>query len=77
MVIDKDKIDEVVLALMQTTIHDVCYAWKGFDFDTMDRLFEKGYICDPKNKRKSVILTDEGLTKSKELFDIYFRKKDV
>jgi hypothetical protein len=27
--------------------------WKGFDWDTLDRLYEKGWIFDPKNKAKS------------------------
>jgi hypothetical protein len=26
----------------------------------MDRLFEKGYILDPRGKAKSVVLTEEG-----------------
>ena len=26
----------------------------------MDRLFEKGYIIDPRGKAKSVVLTEEG-----------------
>ncbi len=65
---DFDKIDDVVLALLYLTLHDEVRAWKGFDFEVMDRLFEKGYILDPRNKTKSVILTEKGLEKSKELF---------
>jgi Mn-dependent DtxR family transcriptional regulator len=26
----------------------------------MNLLYEKGWICDPKSKAKSVVLTDEG-----------------
>jgi len=43
-------------------------AWKGFDWATMDRLHEKGWISDPKGKAKSVGVTPEGLKKSEELF---------
>ena len=43
-------------------------AWKGFDWDTMNRLHEKGYISDPKNKAKSVAVTEEGSKQAKERF---------
>lgn len=38
VVLDLDKIDDTVLALLSLTLHDGCRAWKGFDWDTMDRL---------------------------------------
>jgi hypothetical protein len=44
MEIDHDKIDEAVLALLWLTLHDGCRAWKGFDWTTMNRLYEKGFI---------------------------------
>jgi predicted GNAT superfamily acetyltransferase len=71
---DFDKIDEAVLALLYLTLHDEVRAWKGFDFDVMNRLFGKGYILDPRNKAKSLILTEKGLEKSKELFIKLFTK---
>jgi Domain of unknown function (DUF6429) len=49
---DRDKVDEVVLALMYLTLHDGDRAWKGFDWDVLDRLYEKGLIGDPKSKAK-------------------------
>ena len=70
----RTKIDETVLALLQLTLHDEIRAWKGIDFEVMDRLHEKGFILDPANKSKSVILTEQGLTKSKELFEALFGK---
>jgi hypothetical protein len=73
--LDEDKIDDCVLALLQLTLHDGVRAWKGMDFEVMNRLFEKGYIHDPRNMTKSVVLTDEGLASSKELFEELFRKK--
>jgi len=74
MDIDEDKIDESVLALLFLTLHDEYRAWKGMDFEAMNRLHEKGYIDDPVNKNKSVWLTEEGLSKSKELFEKLFSK---
>src|SRR4051794_24309784 len=38
----------------------------------MCRLFEKGYIADPRNKAKSVLLTAEGRARSSELFHQHF-----
>jgi hypothetical protein len=72
---DLDKIDECVLALLQLTLHDGARAWKGADFEVMNRLFEKGYILDPRNKNKSVVLTEEGLVRSRELYEKLFGKK--
>jgi hypothetical protein len=69
---DENKIDEVVLALMYLTLHDEVRAWKGFDFKVLDRLYEKGFIRDPKSKARSVALTEEGLAKSGELFKKHF-----
>jgi uncharacterized protein DUF6429 len=65
MEIDHDKIDEAVLALMWLTLHDGCRAWKSFDWGATDRLYQKGFICDPANKAKSVVLTDEGTAESR------------
>jgi uncharacterized protein DUF6429 len=56
------------LALMQLTLHDSYRAWQGFDWDTLDRLNEKGWIENPRSKAKSVVLTEEGLANSARLF---------
>ncbi len=74
MDVDEDKIDEAVLALLYLTLYDEHRAWKGMDFEVMNRLHEKGYIDNPVNKTKSVWLTDEGLNKSKLLFEKLFSK---
>ncbi|MCK5647708.1 MAG: hypothetical protein KAI22_02405 [Gammaproteobacteria bacterium] len=74
MEIDEDKIDEAVIALLYLTLHDANRAWKSFDWDTLNRLYEKGLINDPVNKTKSVVLTDAGLQKSEELFNTLFTK---
>ena len=72
---DEDKVDDAVLALMSLTIHDRVRAWKGFDWDALNRLHEKGLIADPRNKTKSVVLTEEGLARSEELFERLFSKR--
>ena len=74
MEIDHDKIDEAVLALLWLTLHDGCRAWKSFDWRATDRLYQKGLICDPASKTKSVVLTDEGLQKAEELFKVLFTR---
>jgi hypothetical protein len=75
---DHNKVDEMVLALLTLTMfadEPVMRAWKGHDWDVLDRLHTKGYISDPKNKSKSVMLSDEGLRLAKELFERHFGVK--
>jgi hypothetical protein len=74
MDIDTEKIDEAILALLYLTLHDGVRAWKGFDWDSMNRLHDKGFISDPVGKAKSVVLTDEGLRESERLFRKLFAK---
>ncbi len=69
---DKEKVDEMVLALLFLTLHDGQRAWKSHDWDAMGRLHAKGMICDPVGKAKSVLLTDEGLRRCEELFRKHF-----
>ncbi len=69
---DADKIDDAVLALLLLTLHNGQRAWKGHDWDALDRLHRKGMIADPVSKAKSVVLTDEGLKRAEELFQILF-----
>jgi len=74
MALDTDRIDEAVLALLYLGLHDQYRAWKGFDWDAMSRLHEKGMIENPVNKAKSVVFTTDGLLRSRELFDKMFRR---
>ncbi len=76
MAIDEEKIDEAVLALLYLTLHDGYRAWKGFDWATLDRLYKKGMIGNPVGKSKSVVFTDEGLERSKSLFEKMFEKRE-
>lgn len=72
--IDTDKIDRAVLALLYLTLHDGYRAWKGHDWDAMDRLHERGFISNPAGKAKSVVFTREGLAEAQRLFQKMFGK---
>ncbi len=79
MKIDTEKIDKAVLALLHLTSfkeYDAVRAWKGHDWDALDRLHEKGLISDPKNKNKSVYLSDEGVKLSESFFRELFESKE-
>lgn len=77
---DKDKVDDLTLALLFLVTHDRqeglgARAWKGFDWDTMGRLYEKGFITNPASKAKSVAMTEDGYKKSEKLFSKHFMSK--
>jgi len=61
--------------MVQAMLDSGARAWKGFDWDTLNRLHAKGFISDPVSKAKSVILTDEGLRASERLFTRLFAKR--
>jgi hypothetical protein len=72
---DHNKVDEMVLALLTLTKFTDDFgvrAWKGHDWDALDRLHAKGYISDPKSKAKSVVLSEEGARRAQELFALHF-----
>ena len=76
---DEDKVDDLTLALMHLVTFDEseagARAWKGFDWDSLGRLHEKGLIGDPVGEAKSVVLTPEGVRRSKALFDQHFGQR--
>ena len=74
MSVDTKKLDQAALALLYLGLHDGSRAWKGFDWDVMKRLHEKGYITDPIGKAKSVSFTEEGLRESQRLFQALFTR---
>lgn len=74
MELDTNKIDDAVLALLYLGLHDGARAWKGFDWEAMNRLHEQGYITDPRSKAKSVVFTEEGLERAKRLLEERFTK---
>jgi Domain of unknown function (DUF6429) len=51
-----------------------CRHWKGFDWDALERLYQKGLIANPANKAKSVVLSDEGLRRAEKLFHELFTR---
>jgi len=72
---DTDKVDEATMALLYLVMwqeRDCQRAWKSFDWDTMDRLYGKGWICNPKGKAKSVAVTEEGARMAEHLFNKLF-----
>jgi len=79
MQIDTDKIDDMVLALLYLTSFEYgsgIRAWKGHDWDALNRLHEKEMISNPRGKAKSVALSDEGAKRAKELFEKYFTRPE-
>ena len=70
MDIDPDKIDEAVLALLYLTLHDDSRAWKGFDWESLNRLHQKGLILDPPPK-ESLVLSFSLINKSRHQRDIW------
>jgi hypothetical protein len=72
MSINNDKIDDAALALLYLTLHDGYRAWKGFDWDVLGRLHEKGLIDNPVGKTKSVAFTRDGLDRAELLFNQMF-----
>jgi hypothetical protein len=72
MTLDNDKIDQAVLALLYLGLHDGDRAWKGFDWEAMNRLHDKGFISDPRGKAKSVVFTETGLSEARRLLHACF-----
>ncbi len=74
---NEEKIDEYTLALMYLVTHDRrdgagARAWKGFDWEALNRLHEKGLISNPVSKAKSVAMSEEGFHKAEALFEKHF-----
>lgn len=72
MELDTNKIDDAVLALLYLGLHDRDRAWKGFDWEAMNRLHERGYITEPRGKAKSVEFTEDGLERARGLLEKLF-----
>jgi hypothetical protein len=65
----------MVLALLSRTMmkdgSDV-RAWKGHDWEVLNRIHAQGYISDPKSNAKSVAFSQEGARRAQELFALHF-----
>lgn len=77
MTYDEKRMEDAVLALLAATSFDEGRAWKGYDFDIMERLHEQGFIENPANKNKSVYLTAEGLQRGRALAERLFGAGDM
>ncbi|MEA3432463.1 MAG: DUF6429 family protein [candidate division WOR-3 bacterium] len=72
-----EKIEELTLLLFYLTAWEeepikgikAFRSWKGYSFETLDVLQEKGYISQGKYKSrsKSVMLTESGIWQAKQL----------
>ena len=74
---DENLVDEATLALLFLVSHSdgvSLRAWKGFDWDTLQRLHTANLISDPATKAKSVVFTEEGAKRSEKSFRKLFAK---
>ena len=56
------KVDEMLALLILTTFEENpsgARAWKGHDWNMLNRLHIKGHISDPISKAKSVVVPEE------------------
>lgn len=73
---DDKTYDDLVLMLLYVRSwkshegSDHSSSWKGFDFESLNRLEDRSYIGG-KHRNKSVILGPEGISKAKELLRQY------
>lgn len=75
---DKDKVDELALALLHLSIFEGelgLKAWKNLDLGVLTRLYEKGFISNPITGAKSVAISKEAAEQSERLFRKYFEIK--
>ncbi|MBC3270107.1 hypothetical protein HU765_09225 [Pseudomonas sp. SWRI81] len=72
---DTKLIDDAVLALLAAYSFNDGNAWKGYDFEIMNRLHEQDLISDPVNRNKSIWLTEEGLERGREIAERMFGAK--
>ena len=57
--LNEQRIDDAVLALLYLNLYHCGVVWKGFDWDAMNRLHEKGLISDPVREAKSVGFSED------------------
>lgn len=72
MELDTDKLDDAALAILSLTLHDDRRVWKGLDWAITDRLHEKGLIENPVGKAKSLVLTENGVTRAEVMLEKLF-----
>jgi hypothetical protein len=73
--LNQEKLSETALAILGLTAfrdHHAVRAWKGMDWHLLELLYEKGWICDPKGKAKSVVFTEDGAQRAEEFLQRHF-----
>ena len=70
--LNEQRIDDAVLALLYLNLYHCGVVWKGFDWDAMNRLHEKGLISDPVRKAKSIGFSEEGEKQARKIFEQMF-----
>ena len=70
--LNEERIDDAVLCLLYCNLYHCGVVWKGFDWDAMNRLHEKGLISDPVRKAKSVRFSEEGEKQARKIFETMF-----
>ncbi|MFQ3896599.1 DUF6429 family protein [Sphingobium sp. R-7] len=70
--VDTDRVDQTILALLWLNLKVTGAAWKGLDWEAMERLHGRGLISNPVGKARSVELSPEGLEEARRLFDELF-----
>lgn len=80
MSVDWNKVDDTALALMHLTTSidrsGTARAWKGHDWDVLNRMFERGWVSDPQTKARSVVVAEAAVRRSRELFERLFGTTD-
>lgn len=72
---DKDKVDEIALALLHLSTFEGelgLKVWKNLDLGILTRLHEKGFISNPITGAKSVAISKEAAEESEKLFRKHF-----
>ncbi len=68
-------IDELTMILLYLTRekdrYGNVYSWKGYDFDSLNRLSEKELILQGSYRSKSVVIPRESVPKIKRLLEKY------
>ena len=52
------------------------HSWKGYSFDALNSLTDKGYLYYSKNKSKLVSITKEGEELAKHLIEKYLKSEN-
>lgn len=63
------ELEEMALAVAYVSLHDGARIWKTIDYSITQRWFELGWIDDPRGAAKSMVLTEEGLSRARDAYE--------